>query len=1210
MNGTAWMCPIRTALRAALPVLALAALSSVSAAADPKGAEAKAAPAELEPFGPSAQAPAKPAPLALSVTAALQDNVCADKRWEYGQRDAGTFDTRPKLAVARGAFNGQDALVMDVWYPNCSHEFVDYHLPDPEKCAAWTKAGCEYLAFWCKADDTEGWMDLHLNRGNWRWMNGQPTWGTSFQVKPGPWRRVTLPFEAFPNLNPSTLAGLNTISLGYSNNRLQRPGKVLFAGFEAGAFDTSPAAAPVRLDTQPWRFQKDNKAREGVGLAEGWHKPDFDDSGWRTMRVGKTWDEQGLSYLGIAWFRQKAMIPAAWEGCPLVLDLGQPDDCGAIFLNGEKVFELTTYGPVFHTVVSPDKIKYGQLNTLAVRIPNWYMSGGIYGSPFQIKPQALRVTLRGADGRESPPAEFEMGAKPGKRVEVVLRFPRLLFPQAGLKAEYRITSCFHRVIKEGVLELKAENAKDFAGVIALDPAEGRELYYSEKFLLDCLLTGGGGPLAAFAEHQLQMKYEERDQMALPPLPETWEETPYGKLRLVDAVECAADDMKDEQHPYKEGGIRDSWVGLRAYSTWVKGIVINEYKGKRYRECNNNEWFGYRVGRGKLTPHTAYLVRIEYPEDKTRYCPLNQDAGRNYSGKGFKTGVSPNDPVDNYPLSGDYEWYDQLVLLDDKGYGYKGSRTAPGENGIWLFFHDDGRCYHSQYEAGSAASRIRVYEVQDIQKSCPKITYPEGHGLRVLMMDWEHEPEAPPLDVARYARFLGFNAIAPEVLKWGGCSYWPSKLGFRQEDPCVPFQGLPPGKKLNTYEEFLKAAQAAGIAIMPRLEYGGSGKLPQEAYAKKPDGGNAPVGRYASWGANLLHPATWDEFSALLDETVGAYHAQYPQLIGVLWRMRCDRVIMSQGPKDIALFKKETGATDLAGYEAWWHKKRLEFHLKIRDKLRSYRPDMKLYYYNWDGDGWSLGDYFNSARDWTDFYDVHKARSYYERTQAARLRWKPEDYLNMLKRGHGHNRPLMELYRDVDGIAFFAPIHWRYLADNEPYINYFRTGDGLAMCNMFNYEEKGRNNVHNDAYETSEMTPGGPAFAMAEEVLASFHGDPNVITCTTYTCGRGFINSHRRFAQAFLALPSLRGTVVPDALVAPDPDVRVRTYTAPRGLYVGVVSRAVLAKELTLRIPGKWTPAPKVTDLVTGAALPAECVEDRVQFLIHSGPMELNSFLVE
>ena len=210
----------------------------------------------------------------------------------------------------------------------------------------------------------------------------------------------------------------------------------------------------------------------------------------------------------------------------------------------------------------------------------------------------------------------------------------------------------------------------------------------------------------------------------------------------------------------------------------------------------------------------------------------------------------------------------------------------------------------------------------------------------------------------------------------------------------------------------------------------------------------------------------------------------------------------------------------------------------------------------------------------------------------------------------HKLMRMEPYRDVDGIAVFAPVHWDYLADNEPYINYFRTGDGLAVCNQFRYEEKARQNVQGDNYETSEMTPGGPDFAMAVEVLSFFHGDPNVITWTPYTVGRSFVTEHRRFARAFLALPAVQGKIVENAVSGDAAEnVRVRTYPGTGGAsYVSVCHKGYGKASFRVCVPAD-SGAVSVTDLVSGEAVPFEEKDGMISFNVDSGAMQLNSYKI-
>lgn len=1208
-------------------------------------------------------APAKTAAVAQRLKLGLTENLPADvlsaKSWRYGWRDEGTADTRPRLARGEEDFQGGGVLVMDVWYPN-SGEFVDYRLSEGENGAVWRRNNCEYLSFWVNSD-AAGDMKIRLNRGDIRWKQGGPTYEARFWVEPGQWQRVVIPFTAFVQKNEPLYdtSIIDTISLGYGNNHLRAAGKVRFANFEVGRFEIGVEGQAVALDGL-WRFTLDNKRpdgtasdfkaverdREGYGLELGYNKPDFDDSGWSVIRTGSNWESQGFAgYDGPAWYRQKVFIPEVWRGRPLTLRLGKPDDRGSIFWNGELVSTVEKFGPNFEVALAPEKIKYGEYNSIATTVIDWHHNGGMIGNPFSIGPETERVFLRwqgeGEDAERSP-EDFEMGGKPvaGRKAEMVVRLLGGLSSAEGLQLDYRLVDCFHAIIKTGTVPAKRTAGGDLEAIITLDEAETRQLFYGEWFdAYGMLKTGADEPVTTFARYNLKLKYEGRDKLALPALPETYEDTPIGRLKLIDVVDAAADSDANP-HPYKQGGIRDFWGGRRAYTPGVEGIVVNEFDGQHYREANNNQHFGYRIGRGELKPYKQYLLRIRYPEDKSRYFAMDIKAGRNYQGVGFRTGVdpalNPDDPVTPYPLSGKYEWSDHIVSLDDITYGYRGSRSALSKYGFWVFFHDIGRVYSSQYDSGPAIAEMRLYEIENPQAHYPQIRYPQGAKRRVLMMDWERQPEANPDDVSDYARLIGLNALGPLFLKWSFNGYFPNSQEY---DGAPEWYGTPVHRagfgNENCWRIFgmwLEATRKHDLTFIPRLEYGGSKKLPKEARVIGPDGKEDPCGRYTPWGANLLHPATWEDIKVLLDETIGKNIAEYPNIGGVLWRMRSDRVKCSYGKQDVELFCKETGNKMPSGdaaaiakwasktkskeYHEWWQQKRRDFHVKIRDLLRSYRSDLKLYYYNWDPDGWSLAtdnNSANSAQDWSDLYNVNKAREWYLRKIKEQQKLTEQDYLQRLRGGHRmtdepHKQVRPELYRDIDGIALFLPVHWHYLSNNEPYIRSFETGDGLAVCNQYHYEEKGRTNIQGDNYETSEMTPAGPAFSMAEEVLSMFHGDPNVITWTPYTIGRSFITEHRRFAQAFLALPDMRGKVLSDALTEQNEDVKVRLYETENGDYAGIVHRGWKAAQLEVRLPAKEGTV--VTDLVSGQIVPANFKDGVLSFTIEAEPMSLNSYLLK
>ena len=76
----------------------------------------------------------------------------------------------------------------------------------------------------------------------------------------------------------------------------------------------------------------------------------------------------------------------------------------------------------------------------------------------------------------------------------------------------------------------------------LSVPQSRQLYYGEWFSASVLVRDpAGGPVDAFAWPDSKLLYEERDELALPALAETVEETPYGQRKGITVyVERLAD----------------------------------------------------------------------------------------------------------------------------------------------------------------------------------------------------------------------------------------------------------------------------------------------------------------------------------------------------------------------------------------------------------------------------------------------------------------------------------------------------------------------------------------------------------------------------------------------------------------------------------------------------------------------------------------------
>jgi hypothetical protein len=793
------------------------------------------------------------------------------------------------------------------------------------------------------------------------------------------------------------------------------------------------------------------------------------------------------------------------------------------------------------------------------------------------------------------------------------------------------------------------NSKSYA----LDPVAAFSIDKPTNVFLgiDTRLTRKPWVRLIVADH---LSFFARDNTTLPALPVLRDPTPYGTLKLVDVIDCSMD-MSLETHPYLQSGFGPGHSQDGNTPGTVSNSTVSTILGKPARQPGYG-WFAYRIGRAGMTIGKTYLLRIEYPEDVARYFPIEIEAGQNYMDVGFEGGISTTDPYDNWPLSNQWQFYDVIVPLGAETIGVGGAGDGNALRGIFVYFMDKRKpgYYLSPWSGGAAVATLRLYEIDPIANA-PRITVPPAPlPRRVMTFDWERQATAHPADMINYAKLMGYSAISPPILKWGFANYAEPLAGFDSMNvdfahywvtsPYTHGSGVAPAPAVagakSQHLNYLSQTKLLDLDYIPRFEYGGSYDLPISAQAIGADGNIAKPDRYATYGANLLNPATFAEMKAFLDSFIKPYTVTYPNLKGVLWRVRQDRMQISYGAADAMLFSADTGTPLPNGfstftpaqvanwssvskgpaYADWWHGKRRDFHQKLVNLLKSYRSDLVLYYYNWDVDKWSLMEPDTNASAF--FSEVAKlgGPKAYANDRAARSGFTAADYLNVIATGHfigsfkTVKRPDTDwqdyalrpsLYNTVSGIELFAPVN-RLCYALPDYINYFQTQDGLAVSNAVSYDEIGARMI-NPKFEGSMVLPGGGPFSMAMELLSYYYGDVRTLTYTAYTYGRGFADAHRRFAQAFRALPAVPGT-----LVAGTPtDVAARVYpTVSNGTYIGIAYKGYAAQALTVLIPGAWTPAIAVTDLVSNQQVPT-MIDGNGNLVIslNAGPMELNAFSV-
>ncbi|HJQ30761.1 MAG TPA: sialate O-acetylesterase [Pyrinomonadaceae bacterium] len=160
-------------------------------------------------------------------------------------------------------------------------------------------------------------------------------------------------------------------------------------------------------------------AKNDPGSAANWADPSLDVSDWKKMRLPTYWEDAGLpGFDGVVWFRKTFELPSDWAGRDLLLSLGPVDDVDTTFVNGVAVGGLSQWDAQRTYQVKASLLKPGT-NTIAVRVLDGGVGGGIYGKPEQMKVEpaeglftkpvplagewSYRVSIPLAELKEQPP---------------------------------------------------------------------------------------------------------------------------------------------------------------------------------------------------------------------------------------------------------------------------------------------------------------------------------------------------------------------------------------------------------------------------------------------------------------------------------------------------------------------------------------------------------------------------------------------------------------------------------------------------------------------------------------------------------------------------------------------------------------------------------------------------------------------------------------
>lgn len=670
--------------------------------------------------------------------------------------------------------------------------------------------------------------------------------------------------------------------------------------------------------------------------------------------------------------------------------------------------------------------------------------------------------------------------------------------------------------------------------------------------------------------------------------------PFGELPLVDEIDCAS---PRDKHPFRESSAEVSVVG---------GLLGRDCRV--LRPAGAARWMAWRIGAGKgLLARGAYVLEIEMPDDRPRTTiVVNRgcDMVRGVATAGalgdqfWGREDSRAEVLDRLPHARRFITQKLFFFLHDRTADIVLTRAPMRRpllpaDGFWVVVLTPSAA-DDPVSSGAAVSRIRLFEVPDPGQLTLEPKLPEGLPHRLVFAreawsapmtegDGEGEAGVDNMDAffefrARQARFLGMNAVAPDLLTANRNQGWDSG----EEDwYASPRDAL-------RWEKMLQMLDGYGLSAVPYFEYAGSLSLNRAVRCQPISRGlpytNDPAGEPGH--LDVTDPLSLDDARRLMERTVGRYRDRF-RIAAVWFRVRTGAWPVSYAdaaikrfaadangnwPPPRSQFAEDSGLRER--YDSWWMGKRAEFLSGVRDAVRSAFPKAEVLVTPWGPDGGPalsertrllvtdvpadfMGNLQGPGGQWGEALAWKRA--------VGEERWLKA--LQAFPRSRGswdwHDAcppPDPGRYWDTKGVLFTFPIPRAFTAASATAFDAFRGPDGLAVervwCRNAGVDSRSLGGIVGDVDRAG-------AFCMMVEALAVANGDPWwIANDASNTHTSSFPEVTRRFYSAFLALPALRSQRMPEW--SEDPDVVVRViWTEKSGAYLAVVNSSPSSKKEAL-----------------------------------------------
>jgi hypothetical protein len=712
--------------------------------------------------------------------------------------------------------------------------------------------------------------------------------------------------------------------------------------------------------------------------------------------------------------------------------------------------------------------------------------------------------------------------------------------------------------------------------------------HSEKSFAD-LLARRAEARRLEQQRQAELRQARQEALQRPVI----EMEPYGRLSLVDEIDCTA---ADPAHGFVENP---------SGCSQVKPVLGRPCRVLPTLEGESST-IKFTLGRTKLLRSGGvYVLAVEYPEDGPRSMVVVNNG--NEVSRGFYTGQSLGDALHSkyveslpesldVPLSGRYETWSMLVRLHDR-FGTNGlirghdrPRDQSPEGGFDVTIGQWSK-KNAPLSLGIAVSKIRLYEVVDVDRlAAPLAQLPPELPRRHIF--WREEmsdgvvggkrAEDRGLDnyldwyrhKAELMRFLGIRTYCKDLLEFGANQGWDSSPHGGND--WVYFNS----DTAHYWSEIVELMGDYGFDILPYYEYSGSkGKQGLGSQRRcKPltrDDAYTHIGWIENANADITDPDTYDDFRKMLDVTVVRL-SDKARFVGAWLRSR-SQMPVSFGKGALERFADEVNhgrpvtrkilQADESLYRSyldWWHLKRRDFLLAMRDYLRQHGVEDAVVLFTGESSEPGVG-----FADWTprfvaespDLWSTILSRPEHQIRDTSRKLLTVDEiernelYLKgLLSPGLDwggwevrHSSPAddPQNFQSLEGAMLTHAFNRLYTVASPKTFELYRTCSGLTIVRHYCLNENMMFDANDESklgYFVTDMERSGP-FCMMAEAVAFANGDPTMIGyLTSNSFSVGFPTYVRNFNVNFLALPALPSRRVPQA--SDDPAIVVREIETP------------------------------------------------------------------